>query len=111
MNLSDDVDLEDYVSRPEKLSGAEIACVVQEAGMHAVRANRYIVMPKDFEKGYKVRRMHFARGTAAERQLGRAPRRVLRAAAEGRPWLWALSAPRAPRRAPRAAPRSARAPC
>mmetsp|Transcript_7587 Transcript_7587/g.22192 ORF Transcript_7587/g.22192 Transcript_7587/m.22192 type:complete len:410 (+) Transcript_7587:128-1357(+) len=54
MNLSDDVDLEDYVSRPEKLSGAEIACVVQEAGMHAVRANRYIVLPKDFEKGYKA---------------------------------------------------------
>lgn len=54
MNLSDDVDLEDYVSRPEKLSGAEISCIVQEAGMHAVRANRYIVLPKDFEKGYKV---------------------------------------------------------
>jgi len=53
MNLSDDVDLEDYVSRPEKISGAEIACIVQEAGMQAVRANRYVVMPKDFEKGYK----------------------------------------------------------
>merc|ERR1711935_373705 len=54
MNLSDDVDLEDYVSRPEKISGAEIACIVQEAGMQAVRANRYVVMPKDFEKGYKA---------------------------------------------------------
>lgn len=53
MNLSDDVDLEDYVSRPEKISGAEIHCVVQEAGMQAVRANRYVVLPKDFEKGYK----------------------------------------------------------
>ena len=71
MNLSDDVDLEDYVSRPDKLSGAEIHCIVQEAGMHAVRknrylqevwylhsfckfaANRYVVIPKDFEKGYK----------------------------------------------------------
>lgn len=29
MNLADDVDLEDYVSRPEKISGAEIACIVQ----------------------------------------------------------------------------------
>merc|ERR1712070_91380 len=54
MNLSEEVDLEDYVSRPEKISGAEIACVVQEAGMQAVRNNRYVVMPKDFEKGYKA---------------------------------------------------------
>jgi len=53
MNLSDDVDLEDYVSRPEKISGAEISCIVQEAGMQAVRHNRYVVLPKDFEKGYK----------------------------------------------------------
>ena len=54
MNLSDEVDLEDYVSRPEKISGAEISCIVQEAGMQAVRNNRYVVMPKDFEKGYKA---------------------------------------------------------
>jgi len=54
MNLSDDVDLEDYVSRPEKVSGAEISCIVQEAGMQAVRNNRYVVLPKDFEKGYKA---------------------------------------------------------
>ena len=54
MNLSDDVDLEDYVSRPEKISGAEISCIVQEAGMQAVRHNRYVVLPKDFEKGYKT---------------------------------------------------------
>ena len=40
MNLSEEVDLEDYVSRPEKISGAEISCVVQEAGMQAVRNNR-----------------------------------------------------------------------
>jgi hypothetical protein len=54
MNLAEEVDLEDYVSRPEKISGAEIACVVQEAGMQAVRNNRYVVMTKDFEKGYKA---------------------------------------------------------
>ena len=54
MNLSEDLDLEDYVSRPEKISGAEIACVVQEAGMQAVRNNRYVVLPKDFDKGYKA---------------------------------------------------------
>lgn len=40
MNLGDEVDLEDYVSRPEKLSAAEISSICQEAGLHAVRANR-----------------------------------------------------------------------
>ncbi|URE19776.1 Leucine rich repeat N-terminal domain [Musa troglodytarum] len=40
MNLSDEVDLEDYVSRPDKISAAEIAAICQEAGMHAVRKNR-----------------------------------------------------------------------
>mmetsp|Transcript_18450 Transcript_18450/g.46667 ORF Transcript_18450/g.46667 Transcript_18450/m.46667 type:complete len:390 (-) Transcript_18450:3432-4601(-) len=54
MNLSDEVDLEDYVSRPDKISAAEIAAICQEAGMHAVRKNRYVILPKDFEKGYKA---------------------------------------------------------
>merc|ERR1712137_445296 len=53
MNLSEEVDLEDYVSRPDKLSGADIAAICQEAGMQAVRKNRYVILPKDFEKGYK----------------------------------------------------------
>ncbi|EFJ51661.1 26S proteasome regulatory complex [Volvox carteri f. nagariensis] len=54
MNLSDEVDLEDYVSRPDKISAAEIAAICQEAGMLAVRKNRYVILPKDFEKGYKA---------------------------------------------------------
>jgi 26S proteasome regulatory subunit T3 len=41
------------VSRPDKLSGAEIAAICQEAGMHAVRKNRYVILSKDLEKGYK----------------------------------------------------------
>ncbi|KAH8554319.1 26S protease regulatory subunit 6B [Umbelopsis sp. PMI_123] len=53
MNLSEEVDLEDFVSRPDKLSGAEIAAICQEAGMHAVRKNRYVILSKDIEKGYK----------------------------------------------------------
>merc|ERR1719433_1033713 len=53
MNLSDEVELEDYVTRPDRISGADINAICQEAGMHAVRENRYIVLPKDFEKGYK----------------------------------------------------------
>lgn len=54
MNLSEEVDLEDYVSRPDKISGADIAAICQEAGMQAVRKNRYVILPKDFEKGYKA---------------------------------------------------------
>merc|ERR1712110_509487 len=53
MNLHDEVDLEDYVARPDKISGADINAIVQEAGMQAVRENRYVVLAKDFEKGYK----------------------------------------------------------
>lgn len=53
MNLSDDVDLETLVNRPDKISAAEIAAICAEAGLHAVRANRYVVLPKDFEEGYK----------------------------------------------------------
>jgi 26S proteasome regulatory subunit T3 len=36
------------------LSGAEIAAICQEAGMHAVRKNRYVILSKDLEKGYKA---------------------------------------------------------
>ena len=53
MNLSPEVDLEDYVSRPDKLSGADIAAICQEAGMQAIRRNRYVVLPKDFEIAYE----------------------------------------------------------
>ncbi|KAL7068033.1 putative 26S proteasome regulatory subunit 6b [Cryptosporidium serpentis] len=54
MNLSDEVDLEDFISRPEKISAADIAAVCQEAGMQAVRKNRYVILPKDFENGWKT---------------------------------------------------------
>ena len=30
MNLSDEVDLEDYVGRPDKISNADIAAICQE---------------------------------------------------------------------------------
>mmetsp|Transcript_2008 Transcript_2008/g.7755 ORF Transcript_2008/g.7755 Transcript_2008/m.7755 type:complete len:417 (-) Transcript_2008:411-1661(-) len=53
MNLSDLVDLEDYVNRPEKISAADISAICQEAGLQAVRENRYVVLPKDFDKAYK----------------------------------------------------------
>jgi len=53
MNLSEDLDLEDYVNRPEKISGADIASICQEAGLQAVRANRYVIIPKDFDTAYE----------------------------------------------------------
>lgn len=54
MNVSEEVDLEDYISRPDKISAADITAICQEAGMLAVRKNRYIILPKDFERAYKV---------------------------------------------------------
>ena len=53
MNLSEDVDLEEFINRPEKISAADIASICQEAGLLAVRKNRYIIISKDFEKAYK----------------------------------------------------------
>ena len=53
MNLSDEVDLEDYVNRSEKISNADVASICAEAGLQAVRENRYVVLPKDFDKAYK----------------------------------------------------------
>lgn len=54
MNLSDDVDLEQYVSRPDQISAADIASICQEAGMIAVRKNRYVITQQDFDKAYKT---------------------------------------------------------
>ena len=53
MNLSDELDLEDYVNRAEKISCADVASICAEAGLQAVRENRYVVLPKDFDKAYK----------------------------------------------------------
>lgn len=52
MNLGDDVDLEDYVSRGDSLSAADISSICQEAGLQAVRNNRYVILAQDFEKAY-----------------------------------------------------------
>lgn len=53
MSLSPEVDLEDFVSRPEKLSSADIASICQAAGLQAVRKNRYVILPEDFEEAWK----------------------------------------------------------
>jgi len=54
MSLSDDVDLEVLINRPEKISSADIAAICLEAGMQAVRNNRYVITPKDFQIGYEA---------------------------------------------------------
>ncbi|XP_952725.1 26s protease regulatory subunit, putative [Theileria annulata] len=53
MNLSNDIDLETFVARPEKISAADIAAICLEAGLQAIRKNRYVVTTKDFEQGWK----------------------------------------------------------
>lgn len=42
MNLTPDLDLEDFITRPDKISGADISAIVREAGMMAVRKNRSV---------------------------------------------------------------------
>ena len=41
------------INRPEKISAADIGAICQEAGLLAVRKNRYVILSKDFEKAYK----------------------------------------------------------
>jgi len=53
MNLSEETDLEDFVARPERISPADIASICQDAGLQAVRRNRYVIMHKDFERAYQ----------------------------------------------------------
>merc|ERR1711871_130502 len=53
MNLAEEVDLEDYVNRPERVSAAYCSAIANEAGLHAVRENRYVVLPKDLDAAYK----------------------------------------------------------
>merc|ERR1719162_36331 len=53
MNLGDEMDLEDYVNRSEKISHADVSSICAEAGLQAVRENRYVVLPKDFDRAYK----------------------------------------------------------
>ncbi|CEF66325.1 RE01104p [Strongyloides ratti] len=52
MSLANDVDLEYFVSLPDKISAAEIRNIATEAGMRAIRSNRYSVTAKDFQDAY-----------------------------------------------------------
>uniref|UniRef100_A0A061RBK4 26S proteasome regulatory subunit T2 n=1 Tax=Tetraselmis sp. GSL018 TaxID=582737 RepID=A0A061RBK4_9CHLO len=50
MNLSDDVDLEEFVMAKDELSGADIKAVCTEAGLLALRERRMRVTHADFKK-------------------------------------------------------------
>lgn len=52
MSLDEDVDLESFVSRPDKISAADINSICQEAGMLAVRNSRYVIKQGDFDEAY-----------------------------------------------------------
>jgi len=52
MNISEEVDIEDLVQKPEQLTGAEIAAVCQESGLLALRANRFTILPEDLEAAF-----------------------------------------------------------
>jgi 26S proteasome regulatory subunit T3 len=54
MNLGEDVNLEFFINRPEKISGAIICAICQEAGIQAIRKNRYIIIQKDFDLAYRL---------------------------------------------------------
>ncbi|RKF72918.1 26S proteasome regulatory subunit 6B-like protein [Golovinomyces cichoracearum] len=52
MSLAPEVDLDSLIVRNDPLSGAIIAAIMQEAGLRAVRKNRYNIIQADIEDAY-----------------------------------------------------------
>merc|ERR1711918_6146 len=52
MNLSPEIDLEDYLARPDNISAGDITAICQEAGMHAIWRNRFVIMREDMDQAY-----------------------------------------------------------
>lgn len=52
MSLAPEVDLDSLIVRNDPLSGAVIAAIMQEAGLRAVRKNRYMILQSDLEEAY-----------------------------------------------------------
>jgi 26S proteasome regulatory subunit T2 len=48
MSLSNDVDLEEFISQKDDLSGADIKAICSEAGLMALRERRMRVQMDDF---------------------------------------------------------------
>ena len=57
MNLSEDVDLEEFVTAKDDLSGADIKAVCTEAGLLALRERRMRVTKTDFASAREKVRM------------------------------------------------------
>ncbi|KTW31129.1 26S protease regulatory subunit 6B [Pneumocystis jirovecii RU7] len=53
MSLSPEVDLDSFILRPDTTSGAQIAAVMQEAGLVAIRKSRYLIIHSDIEEAYR----------------------------------------------------------
>ncbi|MGC9132323.1 MAG: AAA family ATPase, partial [Candidatus Micrarchaeia archaeon] len=53
MPLSKEVNLEELAKQTEGYTGAEIEGICREAGLNAIRNNRKVVTPEDFEEGMK----------------------------------------------------------
>lgn len=61
MTLADDVDLEEFITAKDDLSGADIKAVCTEAGLLALRERRMRVTKSDFSTAReKVRRLGFS---------------------------------------------------
>lgn len=52
MALAPEADLDSLIVRNDPLSGAIIAAIMQEAGLRAVRKNRYMILQSDLEEAY-----------------------------------------------------------
>ncbi|BFZ57938.1 26S proteasome regulatory subunit 6B [Savitreella phatthalungensis] len=52
MSLSPEVDLDTFILRPDAASGAQIASIMQDAGLIAVRKSRYVILQQDIEEAY-----------------------------------------------------------
>ncbi|EDO18188.1 hypothetical protein Kpol_543p17 [Vanderwaltozyma polyspora DSM 70294] len=52
MSLAPEADLDSLIVRNDSLSGATIAAIMQEAGLRAVRKNRYVILQSDLEEAY-----------------------------------------------------------
>ena len=52
MSLAPEADLDSLIIRNDPLSGAVIAAIMQEAGLRAVRKNRYMILQSDLEEAY-----------------------------------------------------------
>lgn len=53
MSLSPEVDLDTFILRPDATNGAQIAAIMQDAGLLAVRKSRSVILQSDIEEAYQ----------------------------------------------------------